>query len=306
MSQPGPAPTQPSQGELNPKRWVILGVLVVSLLVVVLDNTVLNVALPTIGRDLGATQEQLVWSINSYTCVFAAMLFTWGVLGDRDGRKRILMIGLTLFGLASLLTAYAQTPEQLIVFRGIMGFGGASVLPVTLAIITVVFPPHERGKAIGMWAAAVGAAVAIGPVLGGFLIEHFWWGSVFLINVPIVVVGVILIAMLVPESKNPKPGRLDPLGVVLSVTGLLLLTYGILHGGDTREWGSVRVLGPTLVGLLLIVSFVLIEWRSDHPSLDLTLFKIRSFTVSLTAVTLAFAAMTGTLIFLTFYLQVVR
>ena len=184
MSQPGTVPAQPDQGELNPRRWAILGVLVVSLLVVVLDNTVLNVALPTISTDLGATQEQLVWSINSYTCVFAAMLFTWGVLGDRYGRKLILMIGLVLFGLASLLTAYAQTPEQLIVFRGIMGFGGASVLPVTLAIITVVFPPQERGKAIGMWAAAVGAAVAIGPVLGGFLIEHFWWGSVFLINVP--------------------------------------------------------------------------------------------------------------------------
>ncbi len=313
MSQPDPPATPDAsagavagQGELNPKRWAILGVLVVSLLVVVLDNTVLNVALPTISRELGATQEQLVWSINSYTCVFAAMLFTWGVLGDRYGRKLVLMIGLVLFGLASLLTAYAQSPDQLILFRGVMGLGGASVLPVTLAIITVVFPPHERGKAIGMWAAAVGAAVAIGPVLGGFLIEHFWWGSVFLINVPIVVVGVIAIWFLVPESKNPKPGRLDPLGVLLSVSGLLLLTYGILHGGDTRDWGSIEVLGPLVGGLLLIVAFVWLEWRSDHPSLDLSLFKIRSFSVSLTAVSLAFAALTGTLIFLTFYLQVVR
>ncbi len=310
MSQPdpgqGPLPTEPDQDELNPRRWAILGVLVVSLLVVVLDNTVLNVALPTISRDLGASQAQLVWSINSYTCVFAAMLFTWGVLGDRYGRKLILMIGLVFFGFASLLTAYAQTPEQLIVFRGVMGFGGASVLPVTLAIITVVFPPKERGKAIGMWAAAVGAAVAIGPVLGGFLIEHFWWGSVFLINVPIVVVGVIAIKILVPESKNPNPGRLDPLGVLLSVSGLLLLTYGILQGGDTQQWGSFEVLGPTIAGVLLIVAFVLLEWRSDHPSLDLSLFKIRSFSVSLTAVSLAFAALSGTLIFLTFYLQVVR
>ncbi len=305
MSQSSLPPAAADE-QLNPKRWAILGVLVVSLLVVVLDNTVLNVALPTISRDLGATQEQLVWSINSYTCVFAAMLFTWGVLGDRYGRKRVLMIGLVLFGLASLLTAYAQTPEQLIVFRGVMGLGGASVLPVTLAIITVVFPPRERGKAIGMWAAAVGGAVAIGPVLGGFLIEHFWWGSVFLINVPIVIIGIVAIWWLVPESRNPKPGRLDPVGVLLSIAGLLLLTYGILKGGDTRDWTAPEVLGPVILGLALLALFVFIEWRSDHPSLDLSLFKIRSFTVSLTAVSVAFAALSGTLIFLTFYLQVVR
>ncbi len=298
--------SQPDPTDLNPRRWAILAVLVTSLLVVVLDNTVLNVALPTIQEELGASQEELVWAINSYTCVFAALLFTWGVLGDRYGRKRILIIGLLSFGLASLVTAYATSPLQLIVFRGLLGAAGASVLPVTLAIITVVFPPHERGKAIGLWAAAVGGAVAVGPVLGGLLVEHFWWGSVFLINVPIVIVGVIAIWLLVPESKNPQPGRLDPLGVVLSVSGLLLLTYGILHGGDTGSWGSPAVLGPLLGGLALVAVFVWIEWRSDHPSLDLSLFQIRSFSVPLAAVSLAFAAMSGTLIFLTFYLQIVR
>jgi DHA2 family multidrug resistance protein-like MFS transporter len=292
--------------DLNPKRWAVLGVLVIALLVVVLDNTVLNVALPTIARELDASQEQLIWSINAYSCMFAALLFTWGVLGDRYGRKRILVIGLSLFGLASLLTAYAQTPLQLILFRGVMGAAGASVLPVTLAIITVVFPPRERGKAIGLWAAAVGAAVAIGPVLGGFLIEHFWWGSVFLINVPIVIVGVIAIAMLVPESKNPKATRLDPAGVVLSISGLLLLTYGILHGGDTQDWLLWTVSGPVVLGVALLTLFVFIEKYSDHPSLDLSLFKIRSFVAPLTAVSLAFAAMSGSLVFLTFYLQTVR
>ncbi|MET0741374.1 MAG: MFS transporter [Candidatus Nanopelagicales bacterium] len=296
----------PESTDLNPRRWAILAVLVTSLLVVVLDNTVLNVALPTIQEELGASQEELVWAINSYTCVFAALLFTWGVLGDRYGRKRILIIGLLSFGLASLLTAYAADPQQLIIFRGVLGAAGASVLPVTLAIITVVFPPHERGKAIGMWAAAVGGAVAIGPVLGGVLVENFWWGSVFLINVPIVILGVIGIWLLVPESKNPRPGRLDPLGVVLSVSGLLLLTFGILRGGDSGEWGSIEVLGPLVGGVALVAVFVWIEWRSDHPSLDLSLFQIRSFSVPLAAVSLSFAALSGTLIFLSFYLQIVR
>jgi EmrB/QacA subfamily drug resistance transporter len=234
------------------------------------------------------------------------MLFTWGVLGDRYGRKRILMIGLVLFGAASLATAFSQDPMQLIFWRGVMGIGGASVLPVTLAIITVIFPPRERGKAIGFWAAAVGGAVALGPVLGGFLLEHFWWGSVFLINVPIVIVGLVGIALLVPESRNPNPGRLDPLGVVLSVTGLLLLVYGLLHGGDTREWGDPGVWGPLALGVGLLALFFFLEARSDHPSLDLGLFKIRSFATPLASVSLAFAALSGTLIFLTFYLQILR
>ncbi len=290
----------------HPRRWQILGVLVVSLMVVVLDNTVLNVALKTIQEDLGATQNEIVWAINSYTLVFAALLFTWGVLGDRYGRKKILIIGLLLFGLASALSAFAQDPTQLILARAFMGIGGASVLPVTLAIITVVFPPHERGKAIGLWAAAVGGAVAIGPLLGGFLLEHYWWGSVFLINVPIVIAGVIGIAILVPESRNPNPGRLDPLGLVLSITGLLLLVYGIQHGGDTQDWMAWDVAGSIIAGFAILVLFIWLEARSDHPSLDMSLFRIRSFSASLTTVSLTFAAMTGSLLFLAFYMQLVR
>lgn len=290
----------------DPRRWKILSVLVVSLVVVVLDNTVLNVALKTIQQELSATQTQLVWSINAYTLVFAALLFTWGVLGDRYGRKRILVIGLILFGAASALCAFAQTPEQLIAARALMGIGGASVMPVTLAIITVVFPPHERGKAIGTWAAAVGAAVAIGPLLGGFLLEHFWWGSVFLINVPVVIAGVIGIVMLVPESRNPNPGRLDPLGLALSISGLLLLVFGIQHGGDTQEWLTPGALGAILAGTAILALFVWLERRSDHPSLDTSLFSIPSFSVPLTAVSLTFAAMSGSLLFLAFYMQLVR
>ncbi len=290
----------------HPRRWQILAVLLVSLLVVVLDNTVLNVALKTIQQELEATQTEIVWAINSYTLVFAALLFTWGVLGDRYGRKKILVIGMLLFGLASALSAFATDPMQLILARAFMGVGGASVLPVTLAIITVVFPPHERGKAIGLWAAAVGGAVAIGPLLGGFLLEHFWWGSVFLINVPIVIAGVAGILLLVPESRNPNPGRLDPLGLLMSITGLLLLVYGIQHGGDSQDWFSVGVAGAIVAGTAILVAFLWLEWRSDHPSLDMSLFRIKSFSASLTTVSLTFAAMTGSLLFLAFYMQLVR
>ena len=164
-----------TSGVGHPRRWPILAVLVVSLLVVVLDNTVLNIALPTIQQDLKATPSELVWAVDSYILTFAALLFTWGVLGDRLGRKRVLIFGLVLFAAASVVCAFSVDPGMLIGFRALMGVGGAAVLPTTLAIITVVFPPHERGKAIGLWAGAVGAAVALGPVLGGLLLQHPDW-----------------------------------------------------------------------------------------------------------------------------------
>src|SRR6201993_1801059 len=189
------------------RRWVILGVVVVGLLAIVIDNTVLNVALKTIASPadkggIGASQSSLEWAINSYTLVFAGLLFTFGVVGDRIGRKRMLMIGLALFGIASLLSAYAQTPEQLIFARAAMGLGGAAVMPQTLSIISNVFEPAERPRAIGLWATAVGIGIATGPVLGGLLLDHFWWGSVFLINVPVTVFGIVAAAILVPESRN--------------------------------------------------------------------------------------------------------
>lgn len=299
---PGPAAGLPRTGAGAPHRWRALAALVVSLLVVVLDNTVLNVALKTIQVDLGATQNELVWAINAYSLVFAALLFTWGVLGDRYGRRRILVLGLVLFAGASLVCSMARTPEQLIWGRALMGVGAASVLPVTLSIITVIFPPQERGRAIGIWAAAVGGAVAIGPLLGGFLLEHFWWGSVFLINVPIVVVGVAGILANVPESRNPHPGRLDPVGLVLSVLGLLALVYGIQEAGWDQP-GTYAWIG---VGVLTVVLFLVWEARTDHPSMDLSLLRIRSFWVPLVGSSLTFAAMQGTLIFLAFYYQVVR
>jgi DHA2 family multidrug resistance protein-like MFS transporter len=299
----------------HPRRWAILGVLVVSLLIVVLDNTVLNIALPTIQRDLGASQSQLVWAVDSYILAFAALLFTWGVLGDRFGRKRILTTGLAVFAIGSALSSIATDPAQLIGFRALMGVGGAAVMPVTLAIITVVFPPEERGRAIGTWAGAVGGAIALGPVLGGLLLENpqwfRWligndWGSVFLINVPIIAVGMVGILRVVPETRNPHPQQLDFGGLALSVTGLLSLVYGIIHAGDTRDWLSPSVLLPIAVGLVVLGVFGVTEWRSAHRSFDVTLFANRSYAISLTAVSLVFFAMSGVTFTLPFYLQVLR
>ena len=313
MSTPGDG--WMTSGEGHPRRWAILAVLVVSLLVVVIDNTVLNIALPTIQQDLGASQSELVWAVDSYILVFASLLFTWGVLGDRYGRKRILIIGLSIFGIASAACAFSDTPTLLIVLRGVMGVGGAAVLPVTLAIITVVFPPHERGKAIGTWAGAVGAAVALGPVLGGLLLEHpLWsswltgndWGSVFLINVPIVAIGLVLIIRVVPETRNPNPRKLDLRGLVISASGLILVVYGIIDAASTRSWVTPSVIVPIVLGLVLIVFFIWTEARSDHASFDVSLFRNRGYAVSLAAVSLAFFALSGITFSLPFYLQVLR
>jgi EmrB/QacA subfamily drug resistance transporter len=304
-----------TSGQGHPKRWAILAVLVVSLLVVVLDNTVLNIALPTIQRDLAASQGALVWAIDSYILVFASLLFTWGVLGDRIGRKKVLIIGLIIFGLASAICAFSANVGMLIGFRAVMGIGGAAVLPTTLAIITVVFPPHERGKAIGAWAGAVGAAVALGPVLGGILLQHpqwsNWltgndWGSVFLINVPIVLIGVIAIIKVVPETKNPNARKLDFMGLLLSVAGLVALIYGIINASATRDWLSLEVVIPVLLGVAIISLFLWLEAHSDHASFDVSLFRNRGYAVSLVAATMGFFALSGITFTLPFYLQILR
>ena len=304
-----------TSGEGHPRRWAILGVLVVSLLVVVLDNTILNIALPTIQRDLQASQGELIWAVDSYILAFAALLFTWGVLGDRLGRKKILIIGLVLFAAASAVCAFSVSSGMLIGFRAVMGIGGAAVLPTTLAIITVVFPPHERGKAIGAWAGAVGAAVALGPILGGVLLQNpqwsNWltgndWGSVFLINVPIVIVGVIAIVRVVPETKDPNPRRLDLQGLALSIIGLTALIYGIIHASSTKNWLDPGVVIPVLGGIAVIALFLFLEARSDHSSFDVSLFRNRGYSVSLIAVSLAFFALSGITFTLPFYLQILR
>ena len=291
------------------RRWVILSVLIVGLLAIVIDNTVLNVALKTIAEPrggLGASQSQLEWAINSYTLFFAGLLFTFGVVGDKIGRKRMLIIGLALFGIASLLSAYSRSPDQLIFARAAMGLGGAAVMPQTLSIISNVFEPAERPRAIGLWAMAVGIGIATGPVLGGVLLDHFWWGSVFLINVPVTVIGIIAAAILVPESRNPAAGKIDYVGVLLSIAGLVSLVYGIVQGGDGNPWLSLGVLGPILGGLAILAVFAWYEARISHPSLDVRLFRDRRLSASIGALGLVFFGMGGVFFFTSFYLQNVR
>ncbi|MGX1474111.1 UNVERIFIED_CONTAM: EmrB/QacA subfamily drug resistance transporter [Streptomyces canus] len=292
------------------RRWAILGVLMLSLLIVVLDNSILNVAIKTISTPaptgLGATQSELEWAINAYTLVFAGLLFTAGLLGDRLGRKKVLLGGLVVFGAGSALAAFSGSPVQLITFRALMGLGAAFVMPATLAVLMNVFEREEQPKAIGIWAGGVGLAIAIGPITGGVLLAHFWWGSVFLINVPIVVLALGLMLWLVPDSRDPNPGRIDPVGVVLSVIGLVLLVYGIIKGGQLADFTDATVLATIGAGLAVLVAFVVFEKRSDHPSIDVTYFKNKVFSAAIGAIGLVFFALMGVTFFSVFYTQSVR
>jgi EmrB/QacA subfamily drug resistance transporter len=292
------------------RRWAILAVLLFSVLVVVLDNSILNVAMKTIAQPsptgLGATQSQLEWAINSYTLVFAGLLFTGGLLGDRLGRKRVLLFGMLVFGTASGLSAFSGSAGELIAFRGVMGFGGAFIMPATLAIIMQVFERDEQPRAIGIWTGVVGLAIAVGPITGGALLTHFWWGSVFLINVPIVAVSVVAMFLIVPESRDPRAGRLDPVGVLLSIAGLVLFIYGIIKGGQFGDFTRTEVWGTSLIGLLLLGAFVWWERRSDHPAFDVAYFKDRRFSASVAAIGLVFFALMGVTFFIVFYTQSVR
>lgn len=306
-----PAVTTPRIPEaVHRRRWAILGVLMLSLLIVVLDNSILNVAIKTISTPeptgLGATQGDLEWAINSYTLVFAGLLFTAGLLGDRLGRKRVLLAGLAVFGIGSALAAESGSPVQLILFRAVMGLGAAFVMPATLAVLMNVFEREEQPKAIGIWAGGVGLAIAIGPITGGVLLDHFWWGSVFLVNVPIVIVAIGLMIWLVPESRDPKPGRIDLVGVALSVVGLVLLVYGIIKGGQLADFTDPAVLGTSLAGVAVLVGFVVYEKRSDHPSIDISYFKNRVFSAAISSLALVFFALMGVTFFAVFYTQSVR
>ena len=291
------------------RRWGGLAVLIICLLVIVADNTILNVALRTLSdpeRGVGASQSELAWAINSYTLVFAGLLFTFGVLGDRWGRRRMITAGLVVFGTASALSAYSQTPEQLIAARAAMGLGAAMVSPQTLSIITTIFPPQERGRAIGLWSGAVGLAMAIGPSAGGLLLENFWWGSIFLVNVPFVLLGLGLMFFLVPESRDEDPGRLDVPGVLLSIPGLVLLIYAIITAGERSSLTGADVWGALLGGLAVIALFLFHESRTANPSLDVRFFRNPRFSVAMATIMLMFFSMSGLIFFLSFYWQSVR
>ncbi|MYS26269.1 MFS transporter, partial [Streptomyces sp. SID7804] len=284
MTSPA-APARRVPEAVHRRRWAILGVLMLSLLIVVLDNSILNVAVKTIATPaptgLGATQSELEWAINSYTLVFAGLLFSAGLLGDRIGRKKVLIGGLAVFGAGSALAAFSGSPVELITFRAVMGLGAALVMPATLAVLINVFERDEQPKAIGIWAGGVGIAIAVGPITGGLLLDHFWWGSVFLVNVPVVVLAVALMLWLVPDSRDPNPGHIDPLGVVLSVAGLVLLVYGIIKGGQLADFTDPVVLSTTGAGLAVLAAFVVVEKRSDHPSIDMGYFRDKVFSAAI-------------------------
>jgi EmrB/QacA subfamily drug resistance transporter len=255
---------------------------------------------------LGASQAELTGAILSYAVVFGSLQFSAGVLGDRYGRKRVLLLGMTLFGLSSLLASFASDPNQLILYRAIMAIGASMVPAQTLSILTNVFPPEERPKAIAIWTAFTGASLAVGPILGGILLENFWWGSIFFINVPIVFVTAIAVGILVPETKNPSPGRLDPGGIALSIVGLGSLLFGLIYGGDQRDWSSFLSTGLIILGIAILALFVWYEAHIDHPAFDVRFFKNPRFSAASAATAFAFFALFGVTFFLTFYYQFVK
>src|SRR4051794_13864742 len=282
------------------RRWLTLLVLCISLIVITLDNTILNVVLPTLSRatsegGLGATASQLQWTVDAYTLVFAGLLLTAGSLGDRYGRYRFLTIGLAIFGLGSLLSAFASSANALIATRALMGVGGAFIMPSTLSIITNVFTvPAERGKAIGVWAGVSALGIGLGPITGGVLLAHFAWGSIFLVNVPIVIIGLIGGYFLVPESQDPSAPRLDLVGAVLSIVALASLLWAIIEA-PTKGWTSTPIVAAGLVGILLFAGFLLWERWTPSPMLDLTFFRDPRFTVASGAIMLTFFALFGTI-----------
>jgi EmrB/QacA subfamily drug resistance transporter len=236
--------------------------------------------------------------------VFAGLLLTAGSLGDRFGRRGALQVGFALFGIGSIASAMAMTSGQLISTRAFMGIGGALIMPATLSIITNVFPPEERAKAIGVWAGVAGLGGALGPLTGGFLVEHFYWGSVFLVNIPIVIVGVLAGFFLIPTSKDPTAPRLDPIGAALSIVGLAVLLFAIIEAPG-KGWGSAHTLVPGAIGIALLVAFAWWEKTTDHPMLDVSFFSKPRFSAAAGAITLVFFAMFGSLFLLTQYFQFV-
>jgi EmrB/QacA subfamily drug resistance transporter len=289
---------------IHRRRWWTLGVMALSLLVIGLDNTILNVALPTLVRELGASASQLQWMVDAYILVFAGLLLTMGAIGDRFGRKRALSIGLLLFGLGSLGAAFSGSANMLIATRAAMGIGGALIMPSTLSIITNVFSGAERGRAIAAWAAVSGLGIIGGPVLGGWLLEHFWWGSVFLVNVPIVLVAVLAGYFLVPESKDPNATPLDPVGAGLSIAGLSALVYAIIEA-PANGWTDPLILAAFAIAAVLLGWMVWWELRTPHPMLQMSFFRNPRFSAASASITLVFFAMFGTVFLIAQYLQFV-
>jgi MFS family permease len=326
---------------LGSRKWWALGALALALLVVGLDATILSIALPTLSTELHASTGQLQWFVDAYLLVLAAALLPAGLLGDRFGRKKLLLAALVVFGVSSLACAYATSAGMLVAARSVLGLSAAFLMPLSMAVLPVLFTPEERPRALGIWVTATAASFPIGPVVGGWLLDNFWWGSVFLINVPVVVLGVIAVAVLLPESRNPSPARLDAAGALTSSLGLAGITYGFIEAGE-KGWGDAGALSAMAAGVVVLLAFVawqrrvsrrphaqpregrsrvpgarrrrlappqVLRARHRHvtdPLVDLGLFRSASFTWGTVLATLMNFALFGLLFAVPQYLQAVK
>ncbi|MFE2429246.1 MFS transporter [Streptomyces sp. NPDC059373] len=288
-----------------PTRWLVLAVICLAQITVVLDNTVLNVAIPSLTRELDASTADVQWMINAYSLVQAGLLLSAGSAADRYGRKKLLLAGLALFGSGSAAAGLARSTGELIAARAGMGVGGALLVTTTLAVAMQIFDADERPRAIGVWAAANALGFAAGPPIGGLILAHFWWGAIFLVNLPVVLVAALAVLALVPESKNPSGDRPDLPGALLSTAGVTAVVYAIISGPDAG-WGSGRVLLAALAGGTALGAFALWERRTPYPMLDLRFLQDRRFAGAVTGVVLITFGSGGALFLLTQQLQFVR
>jgi EmrB/QacA subfamily drug resistance transporter len=308
---PGPTPGSPAAvaaevdlSAYDPRRWWTLAVLCLSLLLVFVSNSSLNVAIPTLSRDLHATSSQLQWVVAVYSLVFAGLLFTTGSLGDRFGRKGALQLGLVLFLVTAAFASQATEMWELIGSRALMGAAAALIMPSTMSILVNIFPPQERPKAIAIWASVIGAAGAMGPLASGYLLGHFWYGSIFLVNVPIIAIALVAGAILVPRSRDPEQASLDPLGALLSIIGISSIVYGLIQAPQ-QGWGSSTTLTAFAIGAVVLAVFCWWELRVDSPMLDIRLFRNRGFSTGTGGMILVFLAMFGVMFLMSQYLQLV-
>ena len=284
------------------RRWQALIVLAASLLVISVGNTILNVALPTLQEELDASSSELQWIVDSYMLLYAGLLLAAGTLGDRFGRRRALVAGLVTFAIGSVLAALSGSATELIASRALMGVGAAGIMPTTLSILTNIFPSEERPKAIAIWAAVAGLGIAIGPITGGWLIEHLDTSGIFLVNLPPVIACLAGVAIVVPESRDPESRRLDVVGGGLSIAGLSALVWALIEAPE-RGWTDAPILAAFAAGVAILAAFIVWERRTDDPMLDVSVFRNLRFSAASASITFVYFALMGVMYFQTTYLQ---